>query len=205
MDMAIHHRINRRAMLASTISLLALARCAAASASTALINAENVAATVVLAGMQEAPLISADFPKLLPPATLLLLTNSNKTGYLDQAQALLASLQKLLMTGISDAEGALTLDKVEVLINQAMTYLGPILNVASATIPGLAQAQAIIQDIILALPLVEDFINSIVTNATTVASAKTAMSRAAALHGKGAQRFSAQAAYADLKARLAAK
>ena len=202
-------RLSRRKLMRSLAMMppaFWLISCTNGAASAGLTNAVDVAMTVVQAGITEAPLISAALPSLLPPTTLALITNG-KTGYLDMALADLTGLQAQMATGISDPSGAQILTEVEQYFNLALNYLSPVLTVIGSVVPGVAQAQAIVQDMVLAAPLIEDFINAAIPKPVTptVASMKYAATRASALLTKGLAHLSAQAAYADLKAKLRSK
>lgn len=184
--------------------VLAVIGCAAGStASAALANAIDVADTVVSSFKVEAPLLSALLPQILSANALALITNPAGSGYLDVAMADVNGLKTTaVMQGLTDALGASTLDNVEDYINMALRDVAPILSVATV-IPGLAEAKAVIQDIILATPIIEAFVNaSLPPAAAPNASMRTAAARAAVLPMAGEARLSAVAAVADLKARM---
>lgn len=184
--------------------ILTLIGCTAGSpASAELVNAIDVAETVVTSFKTEAPLLSALLPQILPPATLMLITNPAGSGYLDVALVDVDQLKATIaVQPLTDADGATTLDTVEDYINMALKDVAPVLSVAMPT-PGLAEAKAVIQDIILATSLIEAFVNaSLPPAAAPTASMRTAAARAAVLPMGGAAKLSAVAAVADLKARM---
>lgn len=176
-----------------------LAGCA--TVGSGLTSAVDEAETIVTALITEAPLVSAADPSLLSAAQLQDLTNPAKTGVLDLASASLTVLQTEITTGITDEAGAVTLNSVEGEINVAVNDLSPLLTVAGTVVPGVAQAEDVLKDVVLVLPLVEDFVNSSLPSAS-VASTKTAALRASALPTAGAPKLSAYAALADLKSKI---
>lgn len=192
----------RRRTLLWGAPVLAFAGCASGTTtSTALAGAVDAAKTIISSFLAEAPLLSALVPNILPPATLSVLTNPGGTGYLDLAQTdLTALLTTMGSISITDAAGASALDTIEDYLNMAVHAVGPVLTVVATTVPGLAEAQSVVQDIVLALPIVEAFVNSVVP-AAPVASSHLALARAQALPMAGKLKPSAYAALALLKAR----
>jgi len=183
------NRPTRRALGIGSLTLL-LARCGNVSiSSTALTTAEDTASTIITSAITEAKAINLALPTVLTNAQLALLTNANGTGWLDLASVELTNLKGLIGTGVTDLTGATTLQKIEDYINDALPYLQAILTTAGAVWPGLSAAQAVVEDIILAYPIIEDFVNSVL--ASTKVSAMPPSHRIAAL-----------AAVADLKARM---
>ena len=192
-----------RDLFAINAAMLLLVRCAAtAGASSALVTAVNGAETVVNAFLIEAPLISSAFPTVLPAAQLPALTNANKTGFLDLAQADVTALLAMIQQGpVSDTTGATTLTTVVGYVNQAIGMASPVLTAVCGLVPQCSDAQAVYKSIVLAAPLIEMFISSVLPS-STVAQARLLTTRAAAVPSQGLPQMTPQAAIADLRARF---
>ncbi len=199
-------QLHRRALIGAPF-LFALARCGAPSTpstSSALISAVAAGQTIVAGFLQEAPIINQLAPSILPGPALANLTNSGKSGILDIANAGLIALSADLARGVPDTSGASILDTIEGYFNTALADVGPILTIAAPIVPGLAEAQAIVRDASLALPLIEDFIASILPAAKN-ASLRIAKARAAGVPLQGLPPKSPSQALADLRLRLGGK
>jgi hypothetical protein len=193
-----------RDLFAINAAMLLLVRCAAtAGASSALVTAVDGAETVVNAFLIEAPLISAAFPTVLPASQLLpTLTNTNKTGFLDLAQADVTALLAMIQQGpVSDTTGATTLTTVVGYVNQAIGMASPVLTAVCGLVPQCSDAQAVYKSIVLAAPLIEMFISNVLPS-STVAQARLLTTRAAAVPSQGLPQMTPQAAIADLRARF---
>lgn len=179
--------------------------CSVGSASSGLTNAVGIAESVVRGFEVEAPILNQLLPKLLPTPLLEQLMNPGKTGWLDLAQADLDGLRAEIAKGISDASGAAILDKVFNYLNITMQDLAPILTMLSTTNPEISGAVMIIRDIALVLPLIENFIVSVIPPTAPTppkAASRLASRRAKAIPNNGKPLPSADEALVDLRMRL---
>lgn len=181
---------------------LAVFGCAQSNNGPAFLKALDVAKTIVLAFSNEIPALEILLPNAFTPGVINQLMNAQKTGYLDLAQADVDQLVTMIAAQpVTDASAAATLDNIEDYLNLALRQVAPILTAVMGSVPGLADAQAVFQDIVLALPIIEIFVNSVLPpNLNPHAASKLASARAAAMPMAGAAKPSADAAYADLKA-----
>lgn len=187
---------------ALTSSAMTLAGCGAnGTVSPSLSSAVTSAQTITDAFLLEAPLINAAFPNIVSAQTLLTLTNPGGTGFLDLAKSSLVLLAADMQKGIPDTAGATALDQIEGYLNQAIAAASPILTAVCTVDARCADVQATYRAIVLAVPLIELFINS-VKPAAPIASAKIAKTRASSVPTHGAPQMTPDQALTVLHARL---
>ena len=194
-------RRNLMILFTGALTATAFVGCTAAGASSGLTSAADTAATVVSAFKLEVPLIQAAFPSVLSAAQAAMLTNAAGTGYLDLAAADVTTLNAAVAAGASDTTGATTLAQIEGYVNQAVSAVSPILTAVCGVVPSCQDVQMAYQEIVLAVPLIEAFISA-VQPASTIAQARSATMRAAAVPTQGQPLMTPQMAVLALKRRL---